>query len=109
MIVEVSRELLEVLGYRVHVAKNGKDAVEIYKEKQREIDVIILDMIMPGMGGGETFETLKSINPDVRVILSSGYSINGKAKEIMKRGCKSFIQKPFQMGDLSEKIRKVLD
>jgi two-component system, cell cycle sensor histidine kinase and response regulator CckA len=109
MIVEVSRELLEVLGYRVHVAKNGGDAVEIYREKQSEIDVIILDMIMPGMGGGETFEALKSINPDVRVILSSGYSINGKAKEIMKRGCKAFIQKPFQMGDLSDKIKKVLD
>ena len=100
---------MEVLGYRVHVAKNGKDAIEIYKEKGSEIDVIILDMIMPGMGGGETFEVLKSINPDVRVILSSGYSINGKAKEIMKRGCKAFIQKPFQIGDLSDKIKKVLD
>ncbi|MGZ3593414.1 MAG: ATP-binding response regulator [Syntrophales bacterium] len=109
MIVEVSRELLEVLGYHVHVAKNGRDAIEIYKEKQNEIDVIILDMIMPGMSGGEIFEVLKSINPDVRVILSSGYSINGKAKEIMKRGCKAFIQKPFQMGDLSDKIQKVLD
>ncbi|MGZ6275350.1 MAG: ATP-binding response regulator [Syntrophales bacterium] len=109
MIVEVSRELLEVLGYHVHVAKNGRDAIEIYKEKQNEIDVIILDMIMPGMSGEEIFEVLKSINPDVRVILSSGYSINGKAKEIMKRGCKAFIQKPFQMGDLSDKIQKVLD
>jgi YesN/AraC family two-component response regulator len=91
------------------VAKNGKDAIEIYREKWSEIDVIILDMIMPGMGGGETFEVLKSINPDVRVILSSGYSINGKAKEIMIRGCKAFIQKPFQIGDLSDKIKKALD
>jgi CheY-like chemotaxis protein len=109
MIVEVSRELLEVLGYHVHVARNGRDAIEIYKEKQGEIDVIILDMIMPGMGGGETFDVLKTLNPDVRVILSSGYSINGNAEEIMKRGCKAFIQKPFQMGDLSGKIRKALD
>jgi PAS domain S-box-containing protein len=109
MIVEVSSELLEVLGYRVHVAKSGRDAIEIYREKWGEIDVIILDMIMPGMGGGETFEVLKSINPDVKVILSSGYSINGKAKDIMKRGCKAFIQKPFQMADLSDKIKKVLD
>ncbi|MGO9136818.1 MAG: response regulator [Syntrophales bacterium] len=109
MIVEVSRELLEVLGYRVHVARNGSDAIDLYKEKRDEIDVIILDMIMPGMGGEETFEVLKSINPDVRVILSSGYSINGKAKEIMKRGCKAFIQKPFQMGELSDKIKRVLD
>jgi two-component system, cell cycle sensor histidine kinase and response regulator CckA len=109
MIVEVSRELLEVLGYHVCVAKSGREAIEIYKEKQGEIDVIIMDMIMPGMGGGETFDVLKTVNPDVRVILSSGYSINGKAKEIMKRGCKAFIQKPFQMGDLSDKIKKVLD
>jgi CheY-like chemotaxis protein len=109
MIVEVSSELLEVLGYRVHVANNGKDAIEIYRDKWGEIDVIILDMIMPGMGGGETFEVLKSINPDVKVILSSGYSINGKAKEIMNRGCKAFIQKPFEMADLSDKIKKVLN
>jgi YesN/AraC family two-component response regulator len=91
------------------VAKNGKDAIEIYRENWGEIDVIILDMIMPGMGGGETFEILKSINPDVKVILSSGYSINGKAREIMNRGCKAFIQKPFQMADLSDKIKKVLN
>jgi two-component system, cell cycle sensor histidine kinase and response regulator CckA len=109
MIVEVSGELLAVLGYRVHVAKNGKDAIEIYRENWGKIDVIILDMIMPGMGGGETFEILKSINPDVKVILSSGYSINGKAREIMNRGCKAFIQKPFQMADLSDKIKKVLN
>jgi len=107
MIVEVSRELLEVLGYRVYVAKNGREALELFQEKWREIDVIILDMIMPGMGGGEVFDVLKSINPGVKVILSSGYSINGKAKEIMKRGCKAFIQKPFQMSDLSDKIKKV--
>jgi CheY-like chemotaxis protein len=109
MIIEVSRELLEVSGYRVFLAKSGREAIEIYKEKQGEIDVIILDMIMPGMGGGETFDVLKTTNPDVRVILSSGYSINGNAMEIMKRGCKAFIQKPFQMGDLSGKIRKALD
>jgi len=74
-----------------------------------EIDLVILDMIMPGMGGGETFDFLKSMNHDVKVILSSGYSINGKAKEIMDRGCRAFIQKPFQINDLSDKIRKVLD
>ena len=108
IIVDVSRELLETLGYNVHVARSGKEAIEIYKEKETEIDLVILDMIMPGIGGSETFNTLKSINPDIKVILSSGYSINGKAKEIMERGCRAFIQKPFEMCDLSDKIRKAL-
>ena len=67
-------------------------------EKRNEIDLVILDMIMPGISGGETFDRLRAINPDVRVLLSSGYSINGEAKHIMERGCNGFIQKPFQSG-----------
>ncbi|HBH87707.1 MAG TPA: hypothetical protein DDY17_08935 [Syntrophaceae bacterium] len=109
IILDVSCELLEMLGYKVYMANGGRDAIELYKEKMSEIDLVILDMIMPGMGGGETFDFLKSMNHDVKVILSSGYSINGKAKEIMDRGCRAFIQKPFQINDLSDKIRKVLD
>jgi CheY-like chemotaxis protein len=108
IIIDVSKEILETLGYHVHVARNGKEAIDIYKERGNEIDLVILDMIMPGISGSETFNTLKSINPDIKVILSSGYSINGKAKEIMERGCRAFIQKPFEMSDLSDKIRKVL-
>ncbi len=64
---------------------------------------------MPGMGGGETFERLKEINPEVRVLLSSGYSMNGQAKDILRRGVRAFIQKPFRVTDLSEKIREVLE
>jgi PAS domain S-box-containing protein len=108
-ILDVSRELLEMLGYRVCVARSGREAIEIYKAQKDTIDLVILDMIMPSMGGGETFEYLKQINCDVKVILSSGYSINGKAKEIMDRGCRSFIQKPFQVHELSERIRRSMD
>ena len=71
--------------------------------------LVILDMIMPDMGGGETYDKLKEINPDIKVLLSSGYSINGQANEILNRGCNGFIQKPFNMVDLSQKIRKILD
>jgi len=71
--------------------------------------MVILDMIMPGMGGGETYDCLKEINPDIRVLLSSGYSINGQANEILERGCDGFIQKPFSMKDLSQKLREILD
>ena len=69
--------------------------------------MIILDMIMPGMGGSATFDRLKAIRPDVAVLLSSGYSLNGQAADIMRRGCRGFIQKPFTIGQLDQKIREV--
>ncbi|MCX5815764.1 MAG: response regulator, partial [Proteobacteria bacterium] len=78
-------------------------------EKRNEIDLVILDMIIPGISGGETFDRLREINPDAKVLLSSGYSINGQAQEIMDRGCNGFIQKPFHLGKLSSKIREMLD
>jgi len=72
------------------------------------IDLVILDMIMPGMGGGETYDRMKEIHPTIKVLLSSGYSINGQATEILKRGCDGFIQKPFTMKELSKAIRGVV-
>ena len=109
MIVDVGELLLEKLGYKALVAGNGMDAIEIYKEKKSHIDMVILDMIMPEMDGGETYDKLKEINPDVKVLLSSGYSINSQATDILERGCDGFIQKPFTMKNLSQKIREVLD
>jgi two-component system, cell cycle sensor histidine kinase and response regulator CckA len=107
-VLKVTRELLRVLGYKVIIAKSGVDAVKIFQKNHRKINVVILDMIMPEMSGGETFDNLKSIDADVTVILSSGYSINGQASDIMKRGCRSFIQKPFSIADISAKIREAL-
>ena len=109
MVLEVGRMMLETLGYRVRIARSGKEAVDLYDKEREEIDLIILDMIMPGMGGGETFDRLKAIEPKVIVLLSSGYSINGQATEIMNRGCRGFIQKPFAMETLSQKVKKALD
>ncbi|MCE5264603.1 MAG: PAS domain S-box protein [Deltaproteobacteria bacterium] len=106
-VLEVSREMLEFLGYRVYAVGSGQEAVAVYLEKQREIDLVILDMIMPGISGGETFDRLRRIDPAVKVLLASGYSINGEAKTIMDRGCNGFIQKPFQMEGLSRKIREI--
>jgi CheY-like chemotaxis protein len=71
--------------------------------------MVILDMIMPGMSGSEVYENLRKIKPDIKVLLSSGYSINGHAQEILDRGCNGFIQKPFTLNDLSRKLREVLD
>jgi PAS domain S-box-containing protein len=108
VIVEVGKKLLEVLGYRVMTARSGKEAVELYQKPEEAIDLVILDMIMPGMSGGETYDNLVKLNPDVRVLLSSGYSASGQANDILERGCDGFIQKPFDLNQLSQKTREIL-
>ena len=109
MIIDVTARMLQGLGYKILTAGSGEEAIEIYRENMNVIDLVILDMIMPGLGGGETYDMLRDINPDVRAILSSGYSMSGQAAKILKRGCNSFIQKPFSMKALSMKIREVMD
>jgi PAS domain S-box-containing protein len=108
-VAEVTRELLVSLGYRVFVAGSGQDAIAVYMVKGKEIDLVILDMVMPGISGGGTFDRLREINPEIRVILSSGYSINGQAQDILDRGCNGFLQKPFRIEQLSGKVREALD
>lgn len=109
IVLQVGKEMLEVLGYKVLSAKSGKEAIEIYKKFKEEIALVILDMIMPGTGGGEIFKALKQINSHIKVILSSGYSLEGQAEKILARGCSGFIQKPFNIRELSKKIREVLE
>lgn len=108
-VIEGCEGLLNKMGYNVLTAGSGKETLEIYKRKSDEIDMVILDMIMPEMSGGETYDRLKEMNPDIKVLLASGYSIKGQATEILKRGCNGFIQKPFNMEALSMKIREILD
>jgi PAS domain S-box-containing protein len=107
-VLEVSRELLEFLGYRVYAVGSGQEAIAVYLEKGKGIDLVVLDMVMPGISGGETFDRLREIDPHVRVLLASGYSIEGEAKTIMARGCNGFIQKPFRLEKISGKIREIL-
>jgi PAS domain S-box-containing protein len=109
MITEVGKAMLEHLGYSVCVAGSGAEAVESYRKHHGRINLVILDMIMPGMNGGQTYDRLKQIDPAVKVLLSSGYSINGEASDILARGCSGFIQKPFNLIEMSRKVRKVLD
>lgn len=108
MIIDVGKKMLAKLGYRVLTARSGKEAMEICAAKKKDIDIIILDMIMPGMGGGETYDHLKKMDPASKVVLSSGYSVNGQAQEILGRGCNGFIQKPFNLKALSHMLREVL-
>ncbi len=108
MITETLEDLLGVLGYKVLLAGSGKEALRIYEKNKELIDIVILDMIMPDMGGAETYESLKKLDPHVKVLLSSGYSVSGQATEILNRGANGFIQKPFKLGELSEKLREIL-
>jgi len=107
-ILDIGKQLLGVLGYEVVPAENGKKAIELFREDKNAFNLIILDMVMPDMGGRETFAALREISPDIKVLLASGYSIDGEASEIMAQGCNGFIQKPFSMKKLSSKIREVL-
>jgi PAS domain S-box-containing protein len=109
MVLDVGEQMLKKLGYEVLLAEGGREAIELYNKNRDIIDMVLLDMIMPEMGGGKTYDKMKEINPDIKVLLSSGYSVDGQATEILKRGCDGFIQKPFDMQGLSQRIRKILD
>jgi PAS domain S-box-containing protein len=108
MVVDIGKEILEKLGYTVIPASGGSEATDKFRQHKNRIDLVILDMIMPDMSGSETFDNLKKINPDIKVLLSSGYSIDGQASEILNRGCNGFVQKPFNLKQISSKIREIL-
>jgi CheY-like chemotaxis protein len=107
-VLETTGELISMFGYNVYPVGSGQEAIATFMEKQARIDLVILDMIMPGISGSATFDRLREIDPEVRVLLSSGYSLDGQARDIMDRGCKGFIQKPFTMNELSQKIKTAL-
>jgi two-component system cell cycle sensor histidine kinase/response regulator CckA len=109
LILEIGKEMLKKLGYTVVVAQSGRKALDIYERDHHAIAMVILDMIMPDMSGSETFDRLKKINPSIKTLLSSGYSINGNAQAILNSGCHGFIQKPYNLTNLSQNIRTILD
>ncbi len=108
VVLDVNRMVLEMLGYKVLMARSGQEAIEVFRAKKDEIHLVILDMIMPGMEGGKVFQILKNIDAEVKIILSSGYSMNDEVARMMEQGCRAFIQKPFDIGDFSRKIRDIL-
>jgi two-component system cell cycle sensor histidine kinase/response regulator CckA len=108
MIVEIVGDCLEQLGYKILVARSGKEAIDIYRNHMEQIDLVLLDMIMPDMSGGDVYDRLKEINPAIKTLLATGYSLNGQAAEILNRGCNGFIQKPANIQELSKKLREIL-
>jgi two-component system, cell cycle sensor histidine kinase and response regulator CckA len=109
IVVDVASEMLNSLGYKVLVAMDGHEALEIYSNQKENVSLVILDLIMPGLSGSHTFDLLKKENPAVKVLLSSGYSLSGEASSIMDKGCLGFIQKPYDIFKLSQKIKEVLN
>ena len=108
MVVDVGGLMLKHSGYDVVSAKSGKDAIEVYKENHSRIDMVILDMILPDMGGGDVYDRLKEINPGIKVLLASGYDKDYQGSDIMECGCDGFIQKPFNINELSRKMSKII-
>jgi len=108
-VLMVTAQMLSRSGFTVIEARSGRDAIRLYSQNQDKIDLIILDMVMPEMGGGDVFDRIRSINPSAKVLLASGYSLEGQAREIMKRGCDGFIQKPFTLEELVGKIQTVIE
>lgn len=109
MVLTVTREILENLGYIVLPASSGQAAISLFRKKHQEIALVILDMIMPDLKGGQTYDQLKAIESNVKVLLSSGYSIDGQAAQLIDKGCKAFIQKPYTVIELSKKVREILE
>jgi two-component system, cell cycle sensor histidine kinase and response regulator CckA len=108
-ILDACQAMLTKLGYNAILVNNAEEALEMFRKDNDKIDLIILDMVMPGMDGLTAYEHLKEINPDVKVLLSSGYSLTGAVKEILDKGCDEYIQKPFSLSRISRVTRELLD
>jgi PAS domain S-box-containing protein len=109
MILEVGQAMLQQLGYQVLVARGGQAAVTALAGQAATIDLVILDLIMPGMDGSETLAAIRGISQTIPVVLSSGYALNSQMEQVVEQGCSGFLQKPFSISDLSQLVRSILD
>ena len=107
---ELCVDMLESLGYTVLTAGTGSEGIKIFRSRKDDISVVILDMIMPKMSGNEVFQAIKTIKPDAKIILCSGYSNEGFVgiDKLLKSGAKGFIQKPFTLQTIGQAIKEIL-
>ncbi len=105
---DVCSAMLSTLGYMVSTAADGREGVEYYRRFGKDVDLVIIDMIMPVLGGRDCFREIKAMNPDVRAILSTGFSMDGTVQEIMDEGIIGFIQKPYRLDELSNAVSKAI-
>jgi CheY-like chemotaxis protein len=106
---ELGVELLTDAGYKVLTATDGEEGLELYRKEQENVDLVILDLVIPGMGGKKCYEEILKVNPNAKILVVSGYSANGPGKEAMEAGVKGFVGKPFDVSHLLETIREILD
>ena len=104
----VLQRILERAGYTVVVAQSGPEAIKLYRERGGAVDLVVLDVIMPRMGGQEVFRHLQEVDPGVKVLLSSGYSENGQAAEVLAEGARGFLQKPYDVETVLRRVRETL-
>jgi CheY-like chemotaxis protein len=108
MVLDVGSQLLSRMGYSVLTASSGSEAIDIYEVHKEQVQLIILDLCMPDMDGKQTYLYLKGMNPAAKVLLTTGLSMDGSAKEMLACGCNGFIQKPYRMSELSTKVSEIL-
>jgi len=108
MITDTIGALLEKVGYRVIRAGGGKEAVQVVEQDREDIHLVILDMLMPDMDGQKTFHRIKKIQPQLPVLMASGYNHHDQLSDIMQSGCKGFIQKPYSLAQLHPTIQSIL-
>jgi len=108
-VLDVCERFLMTLGYSVLTARSGREALRIYENNKANIGVVVLDMIMPGMSGRDIFNALMEMEPGLRVLVSTGYSVEGEVSDLIRRGCKGYIQKPYSIRELAKKIRFLFD
>ena len=106
---KMAQQMIRMGGYQVITARSGEEALETYSSKREEISLIILDLIMPGMGGQRCLEQLMSVDPDVKVLVASGYSEKSVNHDYTMKAARGFISKPYDAKDILAAIRKVLD
>jgi CheY-like chemotaxis protein len=109
MVLDVGSQMLSRLGYSVLTATSGSEAIDLYEVHKDQVQLIILDLCMPDMEGKQTYLYLKGLNPTIKVLLTTGLSMDGPAKETLAWGCNGFIQKPYRMSELSTKVEEVLN
>ena len=106
---DLGKRILTTFGYSIFTAPDGESAIELYRKQKDAIDMIILDLIMPGMGGRECILKLLDINPQARIIIASGHTIDGPVKDVVNLGARDFIHKPYGLRQMLKVVRKVLD
>lgn len=108
-ILDVGQLMLQGLGYSVMTAGDGPSAIKIYTELSKEIDLVILDLVMPDMGGEIVYKRIKQIRPDAKVLFASGHYVGEQAQALLQSGASDFLQKPYNIRQLSNRIRQILD